>query len=387
MRRRWWLFRPLDLIARHWPVFKPRHGVLAVRMDGIGDMVLFRGALDHYAETFGVAPEDITVLGCDSWSSIADEVFAGYRVHTIDEHAYARRPLYRFVVSMWVRRLAPRVVVSDSYFRRSLMADSLAWVAGAPETLVSRPYINEPIRPEFTYYLSQADRVIDTGDYPTHEVTRHFRFVSAVSGRDAVPGAPRIPWRDQPPPIEDGAPYVILSPGSNEPGRRWPFAGYVGVARKLLAKGYRVVFVGTKGERPNRDTGQDPARALAGKDGVIDLTGETSLPALLDLMRHARAVLSNDSGPAHLSIALGTPTVVVVGGGHFGCFFPYPDGVAPPNARFAYQRMDCYHCFWRCLKRETKYDVFPCISAVGEDEVWRHLEDLLAEGAVTEGAD
>ena len=41
-------------------------------------------------------------------------------------------------------------------------------------------------------------------------------------------------------------------------------------------------------------------------------------------MRSASAVLSNDSGPAHLSIALGTPTVVVVGGGHFGSFVPYP---------------------------------------------------------------
>lgn len=49
MRRRWWLFRLFDLIARHWPVFKRRHGILVVRMDGIGDMVLFRRALDHSA--------------------------------------------------------------------------------------------------------------------------------------------------------------------------------------------------------------------------------------------------------------------------------------------------------------------------------------------------
>ena len=76
MRRRWWMFRPLDLIARHWPVFKKRRGVLVVRMDGIGDMVLFRRALDHYAEAFGVEDSDITVLGCTSWGDIADAVEA-----------------------------------------------------------------------------------------------------------------------------------------------------------------------------------------------------------------------------------------------------------------------------------------------------------------------
>ena len=107
MRRRWWVFRPFDLMARHWPVFKRPRGLLVVRMDGIGDMVLFRRTLDHYGDVFGVERSDITVLGCASWGAVADEVFAGYRVRVIDEHAFARKPLYRFRVSLWVRGLTP----------------------------------------------------------------------------------------------------------------------------------------------------------------------------------------------------------------------------------------------------------------------------------------
>jgi len=63
MRRWWWLFRVFDILARHWPLARRRRrGVLLVRMDGIGDMVLFRGSLDHYAEALGVGRDDITVL-------------------------------------------------------------------------------------------------------------------------------------------------------------------------------------------------------------------------------------------------------------------------------------------------------------------------------------
>ena len=109
MRRRWWMFRPLDLIARHWPVFKKPRGVLVVRMDGIGDMVLFRRTLDRYAEVFGVDKSEITVLGCASWANLADVVFEGYKVYAIDEHAFARRPFYRFKISLWVRGLAPAI--------------------------------------------------------------------------------------------------------------------------------------------------------------------------------------------------------------------------------------------------------------------------------------
>ena len=70
-------------------------------------------------------------------------------------------------------------------------------------------------------------------------------------------------------------------------------------------------------------------REVATKTGVTDLTGQTTLPELLTLMKHAALVISNDTGPAHLSIALGVPTIVIVGGGHFTSFVPYPDHVCP----------------------------------------------------------
>ncbi len=385
MRRRWWMFRPLDLIARHWPVFRKRRGVLVVRMDGIGDMVLFRRVLDYYAEVFGVEKSDITVLGCESWGNLAEEVFQGYRVYAIDEHAYARQPFYRFKVSLWVRGLAPAIAVCDSYMRRALMADSLVWVSSAPRTVASLPYISERTRSEFSYYLSQVDEIIDTGPYPTHEVIRHFRFISAIAGHPIKPEVPRIRWRDQAPSIVPGDPYVVLNPGSNEPGRRWPLAGYASVARRLVERGYRVIFVGRPDERGGGQAGgQDDGQAIreiTASEGVMDLTGQTDLPKLLDLMNHAALVISNDTGPAHLSIALGRPTVVIVGGGHFGSFVPYPEEVKPGNALFVYQEMECYHCFWRCHKRANKYQIFPCIGAIDEDQVWRACEELLESDA------
>ncbi|MBL6932500.1 MAG: glycosyltransferase family 9 protein [Rhodospirillales bacterium] len=372
MRRRWWLFRLFDLIARNMPVPKTRRGMLVVRMDGIGDMVLFRTSLDHYAEAFGVDRADITVLGCESWDAITAEVFRDYKVLTIDEHTFARRPLYRFWVSLKVRALNPAVSVCDSYLRRAMMADSLVWVSGAPKVVSSLPFISERTRAEYLYYLSQADQIVPTGDYPTHEVVRHYNFLSTVAGREIKPEAPKIRWRENRPPenfVPQGTPYAVLNPGSNEYGRRWPLAKYQELADRLAAKGLFVLFVGGRGERPGDIN--------TGNPHIIDLMGRTELPQLLDLMNYAELVISNDTGPAHLSIALGTSTVVVVGGGHFGCFVPYPEGVRPDHARFVYQHMDCYHCFWNCPKRATKFDVFPCVAAVETDQVWAEVEQLL----------
>jgi hypothetical protein len=283
MRRRWWLFRLFDLIARHWPLFGERSGALIVRMDGIGDMVLFRRCLDHYADVLGLGPNQITILGCKSWDKVAVEIFAGYRLFMIDEHAFARQPFYRFKIALMVRRLAPMVTICDSYLRRAMMADSLVWVASAPTSLVSLPFINEPTRTEFTYYLSQVDRIIDTGPYPTHEVVRHSRFLTELAGREIPPLAPRIPWREKLPEIAARGAYAVLNPGSNEYGRRWPHDCYLDIAENLLARGLRVVIVGGPGERPG------DYRARLGDDARInDLIGATSMPELLDILKHAR---------------------------------------------------------------------------------------------------
>ena len=372
MRRRWWLFRFFDLLVRHWPVLKRPKGVLVIRMDGIGDMILFRRCLDDYAAVFGVEKADITVLGCESWGPIAATIFEGYQLFIIEEHAFARQPLYRFKIGLMVRQIAPAITICDSYLRRAIMADSLVWMANAPKSISSLPFINEPTRTEFTYYLSQVDQVIDTGPYPTHEIIRHYRFLSEYAGTEIIPKPPKISWRDQAPPLLAKAPYVVLNPGSNEYGRRWPFDSYLDVADRLMAAGYTVVIVGGPGERAG-----DHHDRFGEEGRIIDLIGKTTVPELLDVLKHAVCVISNDTGPAHLSIALETPTVVIVGGGHFGSFVPYPDEVCPPYVKFAFEEMPCYHCFWRCPKRETKLEVFPCVSAVGVEKVMMATMQLI----------
>ncbi len=383
MPRRWWLFRLFDLLVRYFPVFGAPRGLVVIRMDGIGDMMLFRRSLDHYADAFGVDKGDITVIGCNAWASIADEVFAGYRVISINEHRFAKRPFYRLRVAWQVRRLNARVAVCDQYLRRAMMADSLVWLSGAPDQVVCMPYVNEPTRSLYTWYLSQVTRIIDTGPYPTHEIVRHAHFVSAIAGRKIAPEPTALPWAGVAPSFDIGAPYAVMNPGSNEPGRRWPLASYLDVAQRLLERGWHVVFVGTGTENWDGDLAAD----VAAHARVHDLTGRTNLPELIAVMRDAALVVSNDTGPAHLSIAVGAPTVVIVGGGHFTSFVPYPADISPATARFVFEEMECYHCFWRCHLRDNDTAVFPCIDRITPDTVWAACEELIgADPSMRENA-
>ena len=371
MRRRWWLFRAFDLFVCFWPIFKARKGLVIVRMDGIGDMVLFRNALDHYENVFGIPKSEITIVGCKSWSPITNELFEGYQVFTIDEHSYGKSIFYRTYINFCVRFVSPEIVVSDSYFRRALIADSLVWVMNAPNSIVSYPYINEATRIEFQYYLSLVSRVVDTGLYPTHELVRHANFLTQIGGEEIAPCLPVLSWVGTLT-KKIKSPYIVLNPGSNEFGRRWPLVNYIELATYFLEIGYRVVFVGKEEDLSKRLT-----ILITKNQKIINLIGKTNLAQLFDIINRASLIVSNDTGPAHVAIGLGTSTIVIVGGGHFGSFVPYPEHLISAKVRFLYKFMECYHCFWRCDKRTKTFESFPCVSGVLVEDVKNSCNEIL----------
>lgn len=373
MRRRWWLFRPIDALVALWPAPRQKKGVVVVRMDGIGDMVMFRGALEHYPEAFGVEKSDITVLGCHSWRSLADFAFSGFRVVTIDEHAFEKKWLYRLKIALWVRRQGFKVAVCDMFMRKVMTADTLVWHSRAESRVVCTPFITDRTRAEYSWYLDRATRVIDTGPYPTHEGLRHFTFLSELTGRAHPPEVPALPWREQAPKLPAGKPYVVMNFGSNEPGRRWPFENFLSVARACLEAGLRVVFVGA-----GQEAFAKPAIAALDHPDAIDTIGALKLAELVDMLKHAACVISNDTGPGHLALGVAAPTVLLAGGGHFGSFVPYPEAIRPAGAAFLNHGMECYHCLWVCPKRASRADAFPCVAAISPERVWEAVRRITA---------
>ncbi|MBM2709846.1 lipopolysaccharide heptosyltransferase II [Mesorhizobium caraganae] len=102
--------------------------------------------------------------------------------------------------------------------------------------------------------------------------------------------------------------FVAMMPGAEfGPAKRWPSESYAGLAREMMAKGFKVALIGSKNDR---DVTADIS-ALA--PGVVDLAGKTRLEDAIDLIAAARLAVSNDSGLMHVAAAVGTPIVAVYG--------------------------------------------------------------------------
>ncbi len=138
-----------------------------------------------------------------------------------------------------------------------------------------------------------------------HERDRWCRLLEAY-GIEADPADLRLP-RPQAPSPAPGA--VVLHPGAGAPSRCWPVDRYAAVAEALRARGRRVVVTG------GADEGDLVARLakLAHLPDTDVFGGGLPYDRLSALVAGARAVVSGDTGIAHLAVAHATPSVTLFG--------------------------------------------------------------------------
>lgn len=90
---------------------------------------------------------------------------------------------------------------------------------------------------------------------------------------------------------------IVISPFASQKNKEWPY--FFDLAKKILELSYEVIVVGNGN--------------LPWPKGVIDKTNRTSIGELIDVIDGAEIVICADSGPLHISYALGKPVICLFG--------------------------------------------------------------------------
>lgn len=109
--------------------------------------------------------------------------------------------------------------------------------------------------------------------------------------------------------IEDGASLLGLQPGASTTSRRWAPAHFVELARQLLAAHpeLRIVVTGSAQEAA---LCREIAAAI-GHERAWASAGEVPLRLLPALLRRCFTLVTGDTGPMHLAVAVETPVVAL----------------------------------------------------------------------------
>ena len=137
-------------------------------------------------------------------------------------------------------------------------------------------------------------------------------------------------------------PYVAINPNASDLllERRWPDDRVIETIGRLVSLGHQIALIGAKNERVYVQSLADRLPSEA-RSRVANTAGSLTLGELLALLDGAGCVLTNDSGPMHMAIALGRPTVCL-----FGPANPEHYGQEFPNVAIFYNQVFCSPCLY-----------------------------------------
>lgn len=165
---------------------------------------------------------------------------------------------------------------------------------------------------------------------------------------------------------------IALNIGASWETKRWIFKYFAEVADELVKAGYTIVFLGA-------DTDRNFVRETVSlmktdkeeqKNSVVILTGKLTLAEVAAFLSHASLLITTDSGPMHIGVAMNVPIVTMFGASPVPGFYPYTD-----KAILIAAKTPCHPCGNHiCPKTE---DNFACMKNIKPSDVLQAAFELL----------
>ena len=164
-----------------------------------------------------------------------------------------------------------------------------------------------------------------------------------------------------------GAPLVGLHLGAAFGGSKlWPAASFAALADRLVAGGLTPLLLGTADDAPVAARVRASARAA-----IPSAVARDRVPLLPRLLARLRCLVSGDTGIAHLTAAVGVPTITL-----FGPTDPRLTAPRGSAARLLQGDAPCAPCFLRSCPIDHI-----CLRGIAVETVEQEVHRALAPGS------
>ncbi len=357
---KYWLLDYLPTFA------KQKEGVLLVRLDLIGDFVLWLDSAQAYRQLY--PNKKITLAVNSACTELAralphwDEVIGvnvqrlrsdmGYRLRTLIKLRWRN-------LEIAIQPTFSREFVGDLALRATNSSERIGYTGDTNNITVTQKVETD------RWYR----KLIVNEPTCTMELSINAHFVRKLGCVDFLSSVPVIPKTTTlSARLQIKSPYVLIAPGASWQPKRWPLGHFAELVEKLDSQ-FNLHFV-LVGSQDDHKLCERLAQDL-GLSNLTNLAGQTSLLELVELVREATLVVTNDSAPVHIAVATHTPSVCILGGGHFGRFLPYKieSGSSSDLPSTLTTPMECFNCNWVCPFIDELVSTTPCISNVPASDV------------------
>lgn len=313
-------------VLSNLPTATTRPQTLAlIRLDDIGDYLLFRNFLHLYRHGSRFAGYKVTLIGNEAWKPLSEQFDKDY----VDEWIWVNKEQYfsndSYRLNLWndLRKRGFEQVVCSTRTRPLLLDDMLALATGAANSHAN----NNTFRFEEWNDLSDKHyNHIYADKFDTHEFIFNRAFNNWAAGASDTQQRPELPVPEKGNALAGGICCFI---GATAKSRRWTTSNWIQLIKLLKKEGHAVVISGGKQEA-------DAANEIVSATGAMSIAGRTSLVQTMQWIAHAKAVITGDTMAAHAAVSYNRPTLILSNGVNAARFVAYgAAGVGGTAAMYA----------------------------------------------------
>lgn len=297
--------------------------LLLIRLDAIGDYVLFRNFIEEIKRSGPYKEYQITLLGNSTWKDLSEELDNTYvdKFIWVDRNRFNKDFKYRYTKLKEVVSKGYEVVLSPVYSREYFYADIIVKLVNAKKKIGSDGDLSTIKKWQKKISDTYYSELIPAKDELLFEFNRNREFFENLLERDIDISKPTIKLKTKVVNYDLSKKYAVLFIGASARSKKWSIENFADIARHLKIKhGEQIVLCG--GPTDRKDANEF---SKCFDDNYIDLVGKTSLLDLLYIISNANMMISNDTAAPHLAIALERTNIFVIyNGNHYGRFIPYP---------------------------------------------------------------
>ncbi len=368
---------------------KKHNAILVMRTDLIGDCVIWLDSAKEYKKKF--PNNHLVLLHNKAWTDMALKMPYFDECIPFDGKLFMKSIRYYFILLKQLNVYHYQKVFNTMYARNFFIQDWIVHNLSADEKIgFSGNFANTnntlaKLTSNFSKYNPTLyaiankwyDILIPAEKGVKMELQRNAEFIRACVNPTFKANLPILPFDIEE--TSDLTPkhYVVFALGASTIRRTWNVEKFARIA-KHLSQRFAIVCCGTQSESVLCQQLKD----ILPQENIINKCGQTSLMELFSLIKNAQFILTNDTSTSHIAVATQTPSVVILGGGHFGQFQPYQtdtiqyNTIHPALPMPVYKTMDCFNCGWIC-KYPLQNGRWKCIADITAEEVLKKVNQLL----------
>lgn len=318
------LYESINFLISPSKTIQPK-SILLIRLDAIGDYILFRNFIEILKTSDKYKDYSITLVGNIAWRELSETLDGKFidRFIWINTKIIGKNLFYRYKKFKEITSTGYEVVIAPVYSRDFFYTDAIVKIVNAREKIGSEGDLT--IMKKWQKKLSDKyyTKLIPAKTEVMFEFYRNKEFFENLLGAKIIIKKPFIKLNEIY--INFNLPlpenYALIFIGASASYRKWNMEGFAEIAKYLRSNfGYEIVLCGSKEDIKN-------AKLFAKYYGeeFINLVGKTSLLELLIVISKSSLVLSNETSVPHMAVALDIKNIFVIyNGRHYGRFTPYP---------------------------------------------------------------